>query len=211
MVFADRAQAGKLLAESLKKYVNKNVIVYALPRGGVVIACEVAKKLKAPLDLLIVRKISHPINREYAIGAISENGQTVFNEAETETISQDWIEEEIHNQKTEIERRQLIYRDGKSALPATGKIAIIIDDGIATGLTMKAAIKELKNQNPQKIVVAVPITPPDVAEILKIQSDEFISLEIPKNFLGAVGAYYAYFPQVSDEEVINLIVDSRHF
>lgn len=211
MVFADRAQAGKLLAEALKKYVNKNAVIYALPRGGIVVACEVAKKLKTPLDLLVVRKISHPLNREYAIGAISENGQTVFNEAETETISQDWIEEEIHNQKTEIVRRQLIYRDGKSALPVTGKIAIIIDDGIATGLTMKAAIKELKSQNPQKIVVAVPITPPDVAEILKIQSDEFISLEIPKNFLGAVGAYYAYFPQVSDEEVINLIVDSGHF
>lgn len=211
MVFADRAQAGKLLAEALKKYVNKNAIIYALPRGGVVVAYEVAKKLKAPLDLLIVRKISHPINREYAIGAISENGQTVFNEAETETISQDWIEEEIHNQKTEIERRQLIYRDSKNVPSATGKIAIIIDDGIATGLTMGAAIKELKSQNPQKIVVAVPITPPDVAEILKIQSDEFISLETPKTYLGAVGVYYAYFPQVSDEEVINLIVDSGHF
>ncbi len=205
MVFTDRRQAGEFLVEALKKYRGKDAVIFALPRGGVVVAIEIAKKLNLPIDLLIVRKIPHPLNREYAIGAICENGQVLYNEAEAGTIDKQWLKGEVGNQKEEIERRQLLYRDGKNHLPPTGKIAIIVDDGIATGLTIEVAIKELKKQEAQKVVVAVPVVPPDVAKVIESQADELIALQIPKDYLGAVGAYYAYFPQVTDEEVMKLL------
>lgn len=205
MIFADRRQAGGLLAEVLQKYRGKDAIIFALPRGGVVVAVQVAKKLQLPLDLLIVRKISHPLNREYAIGAICENGQILYNEAEAAAVDKTWLKGEVGNQKEEIERRQLLYRDGKNHLPPTGKIAILVDDGIATGLTIEVAVKELKKQKAQKVVVAVPVAPPDVAKVIKSKADELVALQIPKDYLGAVGAYYKYFPQVTDEEVIKIL------
>jgi predicted phosphoribosyltransferase len=206
MHFKDRADAGQKLAKNLQKYKGiKNVVVYALPRGGVVIGSQVAKKLGCPLDLLIIRKIGHPFSEEYAIGAISEKGNAVFNQAELQSIDKKWLEDEIEKKKAEAKARRELYFKNKQPINPEGKIAIIVDDGIATGLTMSAAIKEIKTNKPQKIIVAVPVAPKESVDSMKKEVDEFISLSVPEIYLGAVGAYYENFNQVSDEEVVNLI------
>lgn len=205
MYFLDRGDAGKKLAEKLKKYQGEDVVVYALPRGGVVIGVEVAKKLHAPLDLVIVRKIGHPANPEYALCAVAENAHMVCNEEELSGIDQEWLKNEVQKERQEAKRRREVYLKGRRPIPAKGKIAIIVDDGVATGLTMFTAILEIKHQGTKKVVAAVPVAPPETADQIKSKVDEFVALEIPKVFLGAVGSYYRSFPQVTDEEVIKLI------
>lgn len=207
MYFKDRVEAGIKLAERLKDYINKDVVVYALPRGGVVTGIEIAKKLNAPLDLVIVRKIGHPNNSEYAIAAIAEDGHTTGNEDEISSIDQNWFKKESEKEQNEAKRRREVYLSGKKRILATGKIAILVDDGIATGLTMEAAIKEIKHQNPAKIILAVPVIPKESAEELEKKVDEIVGLDIADNFLGAIGAYYEQFPQISDAQVISLLKD----
>ncbi len=204
--FKDRIDAGKKLAEAVLKYKGiRNAVVYALPRGGVVIGKEVAEKLGCPLDTLIIKKIGHPSFKEYAIGAASENGNAVFNEIELQNIDKKWLEKEIEKKKAEAKSRRELYSKDKQPINPEGKIAIIVDDGIATGLTMSAAIKEIKSNKPKKIIVAVPVAPKEIVDSMRKEVDEFISLSVPEVFLGAVGAYYDNFDQVSDREVLTLL------
>lgn len=205
MYFKNRTEAGKLLAEALGKYKNKDIIVYALPRGGVVTAYEIAKELNAPLDLIITRKIGHRFEPEYAVGAVAENGHIVKEELEGSTIDKKWFHDESKRQQKEAQRRRVKYLSGRKPLSAKGKIAILVDDGIATGLTIKAGVLELKHQNPQKIVVAVPVAPKKVAEQIKKEVDELVVLDAPEFYLGAVGAYYEEFLPIEDEDVIAIL------
>ncbi len=208
MRFADRHDAGRRLAAVvLAKYRGSDVVVYALPRGGVVTGFEIARSLGAPLDLIITRKIGHPLQPEYAIAAVGEDGSMLGTERELEAIDAHWLEEEKKRQQKEIKRRHEVYLGGREAIPAEGKIAILVDDGIATGLTMRVGILELKHRHPKKIIVAVPVAPASTADLIRSEADELVALDIPADgeYLGAVGAYYDDFQQVEDEEVISLI------
>jgi predicted phosphoribosyltransferase len=206
MHFKDRRDAGRKLSQLLKQYKGQDVVVYALPRGGVVVAEEIAKFLHAPLDLILAHKIGHPYQPEYAIAAISESGHIIKSSREIESLGEAWLEKEKKHQLDEIKRKRTIYLKEKKAVPVKDKIAIIVDDGIATGLTMKVGIQELKDRHPKKIVVAVPVAPRSTANLLKTLADDFTGFEINDyEFLGSVGAYYDQFNQVEDEEVIEIL------
>lgn len=204
MQFIDRTHAGKLLAQKLKKYRGQNIVVYALPRGGVVVASKIAKFLRAPLDIIITRKIGHPYQAEFALAAITEQGDIIGDKKELAQINTSWLHTAIEKEQEEIQRRIRTYMKNRKRIPAKEKIAIVVDDGVATGLTLRAGIKQLQRQHPRKIVVAVPVLPQSIARILKREVNELVALDIPSDdaYLGSVGAYYDYFPQVSDEEVI---------
>lgn len=213
MMFKNRTDAGRKLAQALEKYKNAaNTVILALPRGGVVVGYQVAKKLNLPLDIVVPRKIGAPGNPEFAIGAITETGEGIFDEETIKTynISKDYIENEIKKEKAEAERRLKLYRGKRPCLVLTGKTVIVLDDGLATGLTMRAAIKTVKARNPRRIVVAIPIGPPDSIEMIKREVDEIIYLDAPF-FFGAVGAFYEEFSQTTDEEVIELLERSKNF
>lgn len=207
MKFYNRQQAGQLLARKLKKYIDKDVVVYAIPRGGAVTANEIAKKLNAPLDLIIARKIGHPYNTEYAIAAISENGHIVSAKEELKTVDAKWLRGKIEEERMEIKRRKDTYLFGKESISPNGKIAVLVDDGVATGLTLRLGIMELKHQKPRKIIVAVPVISESIAKIIRSEVDELVTLIIPPDnvFLGGVGAYYDEFFQVTDEEVVKIL------
>lgn len=205
MVFQNRKEAGIKLAEALSKFKDDDVIVFALPRGGVVLGVEIAEKLDAPLDLLITKKIGHPFNSEYAIGAVAESGEPLYNAAELRRVDASWRRSEEERMRAELKRRRRDYFGDREQEDLAGKVAIIVDDGIATGLTMMAAIKYLRGQGAERIVVAIPVTPYDTAQRLREQADDLVSLQIDRYYRGAVGAYYKDFRQVSDEEVIALL------
>lgn len=202
--FKDREDAGRQLAQRLSSYKDPDVVIYALPRGGVVTAIEIARTLHAPLDLIIPRKIGHPSNPEYAIGAVAEDGHLTANSAEIATIDGQWLRTEIERQRTEARRRRETYLAGAPSIDIAGKTAIIVDDGIATGLTMKCAIVELKHRNPKKILVAVPVAPSDSIVEIGALVDEVICLSTPE-YMGAIGAFYDSFPQIEDAEVVKLM------
>ncbi len=207
MYFTDRRDAGKQLALKLREYQGGKVIVFALPRGGVVVADEVAKYLKAPLDLIITRKIGHPMQPEYAIAAITEDGRMVGNEQELAQVDKEWLSQEIRRQKEEAQRRRVKYLGRHKEKSVHDTIAVIVDDGAATGLTMRAAIVQLKDVRPQKIVVAIPIASKRTALFLEKEAGNFVGIKVPDDdtFLGAIGAYYDEFLQVEDEEVISIL------
>lgn len=202
--FKNRSEAGKNLALLLDKYRNDAVVVYGLPRGGVVVAFEVAKRLDAPLSIIIARKIGHPQNPEYAIGAVSESGDLVGNTLEMKSAGQQWFEGQVVRQKKEAARRRKLYLKNKKKISAKGKVAIIVDDGIATGLTMEVAIAELRRENPKKIVVAVPVAASETAKKIQKIVNKFIALFKEKE-LFAIGSFYDSFPQVEDKEVISIL------
>lgn len=205
MIFKDRKEAGEKLAQALKKYQGENAVIFALPRGGVILGSVISKKLNLPLNLVIPRKIGHPDQPEYAIAAVTEHGDLIESK-ETEFIDKGWFKNRVEEEIKEAKRRIEVYLQGKD-IKVKRKIAIIVDDGIATGLTIKAAILDLKNRGAKKIVIAVPIAPQEVVDDLKKEVEEVIVLEKPKigEFLGAVGNYYSNFPQISDEEVIKIL------
>jgi putative phosphoribosyl transferase len=207
MIYKDRKDAGLQLASRLTKYKDReDVLVLALPRGGVVIGYEVAKALNCLLDIIIIRKIGFPGQTELAIGAVSETGAVVLNEdiISTYTVSKEYIEEEISRQKKEISRRITLYRSGKGIPPLDGKIIILVDDGVATGATIKAAISTLKNEKILRLVAALPVSSKDAEEEIKKTVDEWVCPETPVDF-AAVGNFYQDFTQVSDEEVVELL------
>lgn len=207
MIYKDRKDAGIQLALRLTKYKDReDVLVLALPRGGVVIGYEVAKALNCLLDIIIIRKIGFPGQTELAIGAVSETGAVVLNEdiISTYTVSKEYIEEEISRQKKEISRRITLYRSGKGIPPLDGKIIILVDDGVATGATIKAAISTLKKEKIVRLVAALPVSSKDAEEEIKKTVDEWVCPETPVDF-AAVGNYYQDFTQVSDEEVVELL------
>lgn len=210
MRFRDRTDAGQRLAEKLAaKYSKQDGVVYALPRGGVVPGAVIARRLGMPLDLIIVRKIGHPYNPEYAIGAVGEGGELAVNPREIEQAPSAWLQERIAAEQQEARRRHSVYLEGRALLSAAGKTAILVDDGVATGLTMEAAIRELKHRHPARVVVAVPVIPADTAAKFAEKVDEVVALDAPVDYLGAVGAYYDYFPQLSDDEVIALLREAN--
>ncbi|HEY4489398.1 MAG TPA: phosphoribosyltransferase family protein [Candidatus Paceibacterota bacterium] len=202
--FLDRRDAGIRLAKALARYGSDDAVVYALPRGGVVIGDEVAKQLELPLALIIPRKIGHPENEEYAVCAVTEEGELVCNEEESSKLDPVWLEAERKKALTEAKRRRLTY-DDRERLSASGKVAIIVDDGIATGLTARAAVRSLRGELPSMVVIAAPIAPQEVVEYLRSEADDVVILDNTEPFLGAIGAYYDSFPQVSDEEVIRIM------
>lgn len=209
MTFPDRQTAGQQLAEKLQGYAGQPVVVYALPRGGVVPGAEVAKTLQAPLDLIITRKIGHPLSPEYAIAAVTEDGELVRNEQEVARVDQAWFRDEVARQQAEAQRRRQRYLGQRTPVPVRGQTAILVDDGVATGLTVRAAIAELRQRQPKKIVVAVPVLPPEIAEMLKRDVDDLVYLDDPARYRGAVGAHYESFPQVADQEVEQLLAGSH--
>ncbi len=205
--FSNRAEAGRQLAEKLDKYAGrKDVIVLGLPRGGVPVAYEVAKRLRAPLDVFIVRKLGVPGFEELAAGAIASGGVRVLNEEVMRAIpyAEEAIEAVTARETTELERRERIYREGRPPLELRDRIAILVDDGLATGATMRAAVKALRQSGAAKIVVAVPVGPPDTCREIEQEADETICLSTPP-FFQAVGQYYEDFSQTSDEDVRELL------
>jgi len=203
-MFQDRTDAGKQLAQALTGYKGQSVVVYALPRGGVVLGVEVARSLEAPLDLIVVRKIGHPLQPEYAIGAVAEDGYVVTNPDEVAALDKRWFDRATAAELKEAQRRRTLFLQGRRPVAVKDKIAIIVDDGLATGLTMLAAIHEIRNRGPQKVVVAVPVAAAETANKLRPQVDDLVVLYIPE-WLGAIGAFYQHFNQVGDDEVVALM------
>ncbi|MEK7790919.1 MAG: phosphoribosyltransferase [Deltaproteobacteria bacterium] len=207
MIFHDRQEAGKKLSLALLKYKNdKNTIILGLPRGGVVVAAEIAKALDLPLDVMVIRKIGAPMNHELAIGATDELGHMVLNEEIIDSlgVTQDYIDKEKVKEQKLAEDRLNRYRQNRPPLSLKGKTVVLIDDGLATGATMRAAIHSAKGKKAKKVIVAVPVAPPETIEKLRKEADEIVCLDIPA-FFGAVGAFYEIFDQTSDEEVMKLL------
>jgi putative phosphoribosyl transferase len=211
MPFRDRQEAGQLLAQALTFLKGKeNVIVLGIPRGGVVVAAEVAGAIGAPLDVYITRKIGAPYNPELAIGAIASSGDVVLDEGLIGSlgVSPEYVQDETERQRREIERRLKKYRGNRPAQKLEGKTVLLIDDGIATGATTLAAIRALRKQKPAELILAVPVGPPDTVARLSEEVDKLVCLDTPPLFW-AVGAFYVAFDQTSDEEVVQLLRESQ--
>lgn len=213
MRFKDRADAGQKLAEGLQEYRGRDdVLLFALPRGGAVLGAEVSKVLGIPFDLIVTRKIGAPGNDEYALGALAETGEAVWNNpAERDSYAHAKIDKIVSDETKEARRRVTTYRRGRPLPDMTGKTAIIVDDGIATGATMKAAVLAAKHQHAARIIVAVPHGAKDTIAALRAdpsassgQGVEVIALLEP-DWYGAVGSFYDEFGQVEDEEVLQLM------
>jgi predicted phosphoribosyltransferase len=208
--FVDRVDAGKRLASALKNFSGKKGIVLAIPRGGVVVGYMIAKTLNLPLDIIIPRKIGAPDNPELAIGAVAEDGTAILDQNLIKYlgVSREHVIEEIERQKQEIRRRLKLYRQDASYPDLKGLDVIVVDDGIATGSTMKAALASVKNRGASSITVAVPVGPPSTIEELEKMADRVVCLFTPE-FFQAIGEFYRDFSQTSDEEVIGLLLENK--
>jgi putative phosphoribosyl transferase len=207
MTYVNREQAGSILASHLQKYKNKsNTVVLGLPRGGVVTAHVVAKNLNLPLDITCPRKIGAPANPEYAIGAITETGEGLFNQAAITSlgVTKDYLESMIEREKMIAQKRLQLFRSGKPPLDVKNKTVILVDDGLATGFTMKVAIKSIKRLGAKKIIVAVPVAPKDTCEEIKEMVDALVCPLHP-TFFYAVGQFYQDFQQTEDIEVVDIM------
>jgi putative phosphoribosyl transferase len=210
-VFRDRRHAGQVLAGLLERYANRpDVIVLALPRGGVPVAFEVAQALHAPLDLLIVRKLGVPGHEEYAMGAIAGGGVRLVNDEVVRglDISAAEVEAVVRSEQLELERRERLYRGASGPLDVRGRTAILIDDGLATGSTMRVAIQALRRREAGRIVAAVPTGAPDTCEMLRREADEVVCATTPEPFR-AVGLWYRDFDQTDDDEVRALLARAQ--
>jgi predicted phosphoribosyltransferase len=206
-VFDDRRDAGRALALRLQHYAGRSdVVVLALPRGGVPVASPVADALGAPLDLFLVRKLGTPGHRELAMGAIASGGTRVLNDEVVRWygIAPAVVDAVAHEEQRELERREAAYREGRDPLPLEGRIVILIDDGLATGSTMTAAVRAVRQSRPSRIVVAVPVGARDTCEALAAVADEVVCVRTPEPF-SAVGQWYLDFDQTSDDEVRELL------
>lgn len=210
-MFHDRQDAGKQLADALAAYKDlPHVLIIGLPRGGVVLAYEVALFLHQPLDVICPRKIGSPSNQELAIGAVTETGQGYFNEPLIHAlgVSPEYIARKCEEQQAVAKRRLDLFRKDLPPIAFESKTVIIVDDGLATGATMKAAIQSIKGQHAAKIVAAVPVSPPDTAQEIAAMCDELICLAMPQHFQ-AVGQFYEVFTQTEDDEVLALLTATR--
>jgi predicted phosphoribosyltransferase len=208
MAFRDRSDAGRRLAKALSAYKGRNAVVLALPRGGVPVAAEVAEALDAPLDLILVRKIGVPSQSELAMGAVVDGAapivvrnQEVIELSGTTAKEFDAV---CAEELAEIERRRKLYLGERTRAPIAGQVVIVIDDGIATGATTRAALQAIRNRKPKELVLAVPVAPPDTIDRLRGEVDTLICLETPEAF-GAIGYFYRDFRQVGDEEVVETL------
>ncbi len=208
--FANRVEAGKRLASELESFVGKNAIILAIPRGGVVVGYEIAKEFNLYLDVIIPRKIGAPDNPELAIGAMTEDGTIILDQKLVAYlgVSQDYIKEESERQKNEIKRRLKLYRGNDPYPDFHGQNVILVDDGIATGSTMKAALASVKNRGARTVTVAVPVGPPSTINELKKQADKVVCPYTPEYF-EAIGQFYVNFDQTSDQEVIQLLKERK--
>jgi putative phosphoribosyl transferase len=207
MIFADRREAGRFLAEKLAAYADRpDVLVLALPRGGVPVAYEVARALHAPLDVFLVRKLGLPGHEELAMGAIASGGVIVLNEDVVGAlgIPRDLIERVAAAEQQELERRERAYRDNRPPPDVRGRTVILIDDGLATGSTMRAAVAALRKLGPARIIVAVPIGAPETCAEFEQEADDVLCAVTPQPFY-AVGLWYRDFSQTTDEEVHELL------
>jgi putative phosphoribosyl transferase len=211
ILYRDRLEAGRILATKLTAYADrKDVVVLALPRGGVPVAFEVAKALQAPLDVFVVRKLGVPGHEELAMGAIATGGMYIVNEHVMHmlAIPDSVIEEVAEREQKELERREQLYRDDLPPPDVRDRTIILVDDGLATGSTMRAAVAALRKQHPAHIVVAVPVAAPVVRDEFKAEVDEIVCASTPEPFFG-VGYWYEDFSQTSDEEVHDLLALSE--
>ena len=199
----DREQAGQLLGERLAKYADRDdVLILALPRGGVPIAREIAKRLRAPMDIFVVRKLGVPGFEELAMGAIAAGGAEYIDENVVESlqISREAIDSVVLAERAEMARRERAYRGARGAIDVRGRVVILVDDGIATGSTVRVAIAALRGLGPARVIVATGVAPASTAKMLAAEADEFVALLTPVDFR-AVGQFYENFPQLSDEDV----------
>ena len=210
--FRDRSEAGKLLAKQLTAYTNQHgVLVLALPRGGVPVAFEVARALHVPLDVIIVRKLGVPGQEELAMGAIATGGVRILNNDVVKFlgIPDEMIDKITENEQLELERRERLYRGDRLAYDVRDRSLILVDDGIATGATMQAAVSALKQQQPARIIIAVPTAAPSTCDEFANEVDELVCVIRPEPFI-AVGYWYRQFSQTSDEEVRSLLEQANH-
>jgi putative phosphoribosyl transferase len=208
--FRDREDAGRRLAERLVRYRAESPIVFALPRGGVPVGYEIAHALEAPLDIFIARKLGAPGREEFGIGAVAQGGVRVLNERAVEAleIPEEYIERVAKQEAEEIERRLLILRGDRREPEVEGRTAILVDDGLATGVTARAAVEALRRRNPGRLVLAVPVCAAQSVELLRPEVDELVRLEAPSNLM-AISLWYQDFLQVEDEEVVELLERAR--
>lgn len=209
--FSDRKDAGKQLASALTDFSFKEGMVLAIPRGGVVVGYEIASALNFKLDVIVPRKIGAPDNPELAIGAVTEDGTMILDDSLIMYlgVSNDYIYQESERQKQEIRRRQNFYRQGVSEPEIKDKNVIVVDDGIATGYTMKAALASVRNRGAATLTVAIPVGPPSTIKELKHQADNIVCLYTPEYFQ-AIGQFYSDFSQTTDEEVIELLKKQKN-
>lgn len=205
--FADRAAAGRILAEALHEYAGREgVTVFGLARGGVPVAYEVARGLGAPLDVFMVRKLGFPGHEELAMGAIASGGVRILNQdvLDRYPVSEDAVAAVAAREQEELERRQREYTGGRSSLPIEGRTVILVDDGLATGASMRAAAAAVRSQNPAELIIAVPVAAPETCRAMEAEADAVVCARTPEPFR-AVGMWYTSFGQTTDEEVKALL------
>ena len=204
--FADREEAGRLLSRELKAYKGNNTVVLGIPRGGMIVAGSIARELGCGLDIIISRKLRAPGNPELAIGAVTENGKVFLNGgfAGASGADKGYISGEVAYQLGEIQRRISLFRAVKPKIGLKGKTVIVTDDGLATGLTMQAALWSARQENPEMIIAALPVAPQDSLEMIAETADRTVCLRVPRFFYG-VGQFYRDFSQTDDEEVLEIL------
>ncbi|WP_397409800.1 phosphoribosyltransferase [Polaromonas sp.] len=207
--YEDRREAGRVLADALAHYRGRpHLLVLALPRGGVPVAYEVARALKAPLDVFVVRKLGFPGHEEYAMGAIASGGVRVMNPMPGMAVTPEEVAAAVAREQPELQRRERLYRGQGPAPELRGRTVIVVDDGLATGATMHAALLGIRQQHPARLVMAVPVGAADSCQALEGVADEVVCVATPEPFR-AVGLWYRQFPQTSDDEVRALLEDAR--
>lgn len=203
-MFHNREEAAERLSRALKKYHNEDVIILAVPRGGVPIGKKVAEALHFPMDITLIKKVGHPVNKEYAIGAVGLNTE-FFNETD-KMVTRDYVREETEKVRDKLRERYKKYMGNKDPLDLTHKTVIIVDDGIATGSTLLATVQLARKKGASKVVVAAPVGPFSAVKKLQEVADEVICLEMPPDFR-AVGQFYDHFEEVNDDEVVSMLQD----
>ncbi len=209
MSFKDRIEAGRRLAVALRQFKGKDLVILGIPRGGVVVANEVAKALGAPLDVVVTRKIEAPGEPEYALGAVTQEGDVMMDRRAAESLgaSAEYLDDQVRKKKEEVRERVERLRGGAPYLDLGGKVVVIVDDGIATGSSVEAAIMSVKKRHPRQVVVAVPVAPADAVEVLSEDGTRVFCLETPGSFL-AIGEFYKDFGQVEELEVKRILAEN---